>query len=104
MNVKVAYIHSSAADFGEDSKEYVHGPADIIVYLTNHEKYIASFFSYAHIQEIQREKSPLQENTNDLYFWNKNMILAKDCKIETVQKVIEHLIEEGDFWSAFEKF
>jgi hypothetical protein len=36
------------------------------------------------------------------YFWKKNMVLVKDCKLSTIKPVVMELLYEGEFQTAFE--
>ena len=55
MEPKVDRIFSSADAAEEGEMVNMEGPADIIVYLDNGEKFISSFFTCAGIQKMQKE-------------------------------------------------
>lgn len=103
MKLEVARIHSSASDQELDYENNKYAGADIIVYLTNNDKYIASFFSYTNFEAIQKENKKSGLNAGGLYFWYKNMVLVENFRTETVEKVVNHLLLEGDFTEVFEK-
>jgi len=69
---------------------------DVIVYLSNGAKYIASFSTFLKI-ESQR----LEYSQNGKYFWEKNMILIDNCEEGNIKMLVNHLLEEGDFLNVF---
>ena len=79
------------------------GNTDVIVQLDNKKKYIASFISYNHIDKINLEHAKNGEFLNGAYFWNKNMVLVKDCSLDIIEAIVKDLIDEGNFEEAFEK-
>ncbi|MCB0535490.1 MAG: hypothetical protein KDD14_25015 [Saprospiraceae bacterium] len=103
MEVKVDRIYSAAAGGGANGEEINGSPADIIVHLTNGDQYIASFFTYAKIEELRRLHRQNGAYLRGCYFWSKNMVLVEDCLPKTIEKIVEHLLEEGEFREAFEK-
>lgn len=74
---------------------------DVIVELTNDEKYIASFFAYKNIEILARKNKSNKAFLRGKYFWTKNMILIECCTLETITEVIEEMMEEGEFFLAF---
>jgi len=102
VNVLVKKVFLSS-DFAENSKDISSGGTDVIVVLTNGLKYVASFLPYVEIENIRKENMQSGELLSGLYYWGHNMVLVEDCKQKTVEKVVEHMIEEGDFLEAFRK-
>ncbi|MCB0842627.1 MAG: hypothetical protein KDE26_05090 [Bacteroidetes bacterium] len=37
------------------------------------------------------------------YFWAKDMVLVDNIERGTIKKIVEHLIEEGDFLDVFRR-
>ena len=74
---------------------------DVIVILDSGKKFIASFFSYKYLIEINHEHTKSGEFLNGNYFWDKNMVLVKDCSRDIIKPVVNDLIEEGNFEKAF---
>ena len=103
MNAEVVRIHSSAANKGENGEENTYGPTDVIVYLSNNETYIASFYSRSHIQGVLTDGWESNAAKSGVYFWGKNMVIAEDCSLKIIEKVVRHLMREGDFLEVFEK-
>ncbi len=102
MNFKVNKVLLSSDFETLNSINKNKGFTDVVVQLENEKKYIASFFSYNYVNEIRREHMKNGEFLNGSYFWNKNMVLVKDCSISTIKPVVQHLIDEGEFLEAFE--
>lgn len=66
-------------------------------------KYVASFFTYANIFELQAQHMKTGAYLHGKYFFSKNMVLIDECSRENVLKVVEDLLEEGDFWDVFRR-
>lgn len=101
MKLEVANIHSSVANSEPNSKEFIYGPADIIVVLSNNKKYLASFLSFRYLEEMFRKKLEGENSHPDLFFWSKSIVVVKNCRIETIERVVDHLLEEGEFLEVF---
>jgi len=90
--------NSRSDDLSSDEKGI-----DVIVQFRDGSKYVASFFKYEKlIPEVQRPKARYDQD-NLRYFWRKNMIIINDFRIDNIERVIQEMIEEGDFIQAFEK-
>ncbi len=76
---------------------------DVIVELNNGEKYIASFFSYDQVNQLKLKNKALGDYLSGTYFFVKNLVLVENCTEKLIKKVVQDLIDEGDFWNAFEK-
>ena len=89
-------------EFTQNSKDDVKTDStDVIVSLTNGEKYIASFFAYDNIRKQELHHQRTGEFLFGKYFQYENMILVADCSHQLIQEVIHHLIDEGNFKTAF---
>lgn len=66
-------------------------------------KYVAAFFTYANVADLQSRHVKTGEYLNGKYFYAKNMVLVDDCSLENVKTIVSHLVEEGDFRDAFRK-
>ncbi len=101
MEFKVNRIHLTAESSKEINYDPKNGNTDVVVFLRNGKKYLASFFAYANINEMRLQH---QKNGNFLdgdYFWDKNMVLVKDCSLNIIEPVVKDLIDEGNFQEAF---
>ena len=103
MSLSIHHIYSSAEEIGINQEEASKGPADIIVQLSDGYQYIASFVAYEQIGELRE----LHRHSGDFlygeYYWCKNLVIVADCRMDAVRRVVEHMLEEGDFRAAFEK-
>ncbi len=102
MGIKVKKIYLPSENQLGDSLDYM-GSTDVIVLSENHKKYVASFFTYANIEEKRRQNMKSGEYLDGLYFWDKNMIIVEECTLNTIQRVIDNLIDEGEFQEAFKQ-
>lgn len=112
MDAKIRELYLSA-QFGknEQSADYKTGNTDVIVSLENRTeageiqttKYLASFFTYHNIGELQNQHQATGEFLKGKYFFSKNMLLIDECSFENVKLIIQDLIEEGNFQEVFFK-
>ena len=80
-----------------------HMNTDVIVYLNNGEKYVASLFTFKKIESQRLEHTQDGNYLKGKYFWEKNMILIDYCDENNIRMLINHLLDEGDFLDVFEK-
>lgn len=92
MEPEVKHIYCSAPP-GEES-----APADVVVTMTNGDRYAASFIPYACIAGLLKPKAD-----GSAYFWGKHLVLVPDCKQETVEGVVKAMVEEGELGEGFER-
>lgn len=97
MGLKVDRIYCSANEEAPDE-----GFADVVVHLDNGRQYIAAFFTYAYVEGLRQTRGLNNTSRRPLYFWRKNMVLVEECGLESVRKVVQSLIDEGEFLEAFE--
>ena len=102
MSFKINKVLLSSDFESTKNSSKINGNTDVIVQMKDEKKYISSFFSYNFIEKITKENMKNGEFLNGSYFWKKNMVLVKDCSLRTIQTVIQHLIDEGEFQEAFE--
>lgn len=102
-------IEESIAE--EEHMDFMDCCTDVIVVIEEEEnngqkvleKYIATFFSFDHINTINRQHFRSGEFLDGTYFFAKNMLLINNCSYINVRKIINHLIEEGNFKDVFKK-
>lgn len=66
-------------------------------------RYVATFFTFKYIQNLQHIYAEEGEYLNGSYFFSKNMLIINKCTYQNVITVINHLIEEGNFIDVFRK-
>ncbi|MEM7374094.1 MAG: hypothetical protein AAF587_36210 [Bacteroidota bacterium] len=101
MEIQKVFLTSEFNSLDKETPFNTH--TDVIVELQNNEKFIASFFTFQNITNIQQDHIKSGEFLRGKYFWSRNMILIDRCTRENVMVVIKHLIEEGDFPLVFQK-
>ena len=101
--VKIEDLYLSIENNSNPKFDEWNDNTDVIVYLDNGEKYIASFFTYKNIERLTEEHRKSGEYLAGKYFWIEHMVLIEKCSREFIQQVVEHLINEGDFYDTFRK-
>lgn len=99
----IAGIYLSSESREKYFAEKPEGITDVVVEFESGEQFIASFFSYQKVWEMRKEYVETGKFLNGSYFWASEMILIDNCEKSTIRKVVEHLLEEGDFLNAFMK-
>lgn len=103
MSFEVKKIFLSSQFTPKSPNENPTENTDVIVWLTNGDKYVASFFTFMKLEKLQRLHSKTGDFMGGKYFWEKNMLLIDDVEESNIKSVVYHLIQEGDFLSVFEK-
>lgn len=101
MELRVKRIHLTADSSIDHTNGSCQGNTDVIVYLENGKKFIASFFTYSNILDMQIHHQLDGTYQNGSYFWDRNMVLVKDCTLQIIEPVVNDLIDEGNFREAF---
>ena len=100
MELKIRRIFIPNQDHG-DATTGDPGSTDVIVLSENGSKYVASFFTYDNVEEQRRQNNHNGEYMDGLYFWDKNMVIVEECSLPTIRKVVQYMIDEGEFQEAF---
>lgn len=103
MCTKIKSIYLSADEQGSEDISQKTDLTDVIVCMENGEKMVASFFTYQYLANWRKNQQHAVENMYGKYFWAPNMLLVDDCSLENINRVIQHLIEEGDFSLIFKR-
>ncbi len=93
---------SGISEQGEDV-DFEDTNTDVIVVLSNGQKYIAAFFTLKNVENMNLQNEATGRKLDGKYFWAKNMVLIDRCDPESVEAVVKDLIEEGDFKEVFER-
>ena len=101
--MKIEEIYLSIEKQAIDDFDACNENTDVIVVMDNDAKYIASFFTYRNIEKLKKEHRQSGEYLSGKYFRVDNMVLVECCNKENVRKVVEYLIDEGDFQKAFRR-
>ncbi len=81
--------------------DYSNHNTDVVVQFVNGKKYIATFFTYQNIKDLQAQHQESGEYLSGKYFWTNNMLLIDNCSRESITTVVEDLLEEGEFHHIF---
>lgn len=76
---------------------------DVLVRLDSQETYRASFYTLEDLIAIRTSCKEKGENLGGMYFWSNSMILIERRDKSLIRRVIEELMEKGDFFESFEK-
>jgi hypothetical protein len=79
------------------------GSTDVIVTLHDGSRYVATFFTYESIRRITHKNQATSECLAGKYFWASDMILIDKLDRESIEVVIQDLLQSGDFYSSFSR-
>ena len=109
MCFKIRKLYLSDEPRGDGMDDAENFNTDVIAIVEEGEidqrtvKYVASFFTYANIFELQSQHMKTGEFLNGKYFFSKNMLLIDNCSMENVLRVVHELLEEGTFKEVFRR-
>jgi len=85
----------------------LEGSTDVIAYVeenkTIHE-YVATVFTYDEIQAQKEHNAKQGIYLDGMYFFKKNLLIVESCTYSALVKIVNHLIQEGDFLTVFRKY
>ncbi|WP_299888814.1 hypothetical protein [uncultured Lacinutrix sp.] len=81
----------------------INDNSDVIVTFENGDKYVATFFTYENINWLRQKNQKTGECLNGKYFFVTDLILIEKLNREEILKIINHLIDEDEFFKAFNK-
>ncbi|WP_258101701.1 hypothetical protein [Marinoscillum pacificum] len=100
---KLKNIWIEAEEWVEGQWNYDNNNTDVIVTLTNGERYVGSFFTYSNIKELKNKNQRTGENLNGKYLWSSDMILIDKCSRQDIEQVIDELLKQDELTSVFSK-
>lgn len=100
---KINKIFLSNAPGGKGKAPEVIDHTDVIVRFSDGEIYVAAFFTYEGLLLIRERHQSSGEFLNGAYFWAESLLVIDRCSPENVERVVRHLLDEGDFLSVFRK-
>jgi len=74
---------------------------DVIVTLSNEERWIATFFTYHNVLSLVERYKQSGECLHGKYFWGSDMVLVDEISRNNIETIIHHLIITGEFQSIF---
>ena len=110
MYIKIVGLFLTAeseSDYGIRDCNY--GNTDVVVHIEEEDyygikrikKYIATFYTYNNIFEMKADHQKSGEYLKGKYFFFKNMLLIDNYSKESINEVVNNLIDEGDFNDVF---
>jgi hypothetical protein len=74
---------------------------DVVVEFESGERYSATFFTLASIQERMNHFAKTGECSSGTYFWASDLIVVRQLTPETVSRTVSDLIEQNQLGEAF---
>ena len=108
MSCQLMELHFSS-DFGVPdggSDDQIQESTDIIAYVKENDvisKYSATAFTYDEISAQRMRNRRSGDYLNGTYFFKNNLLIVENCNRSTLEAVVNHLIQEGDFLTVFNK-
>jgi len=81
--------------------DFENDNTDVIVTFNNKKRYVACFFTLKNVEKLLSNWKQSGECLSGKYFWASDFILIDRCSRLDIEKVIYHLIIEGDFENIF---
>ena len=103
MNEKIKEIFLTKDQKQEACEDTKNCHTDVIIVFGNGDTFGAPFFSLKGIKKINEENKKSGEFLFGKYFWAERMVIVGSCEMREIRAVIDHLIDEGDFYKVFEK-
>ncbi|MBG9944391.1 hypothetical protein ABE237_17045 [Brevibacillus formosus] len=86
-----------------ESQQKNDNNVDVIVTLPDRTRWWGTFFTYQNIETLRRKNKNTGENLSGTYLWSINMVIVEDVSRETIEKVVDELIREGDLQTIMAK-
>jgi hypothetical protein len=77
---------------------------DVEVTLADGSRFGATFFTVKNVERLFQKNRATGECAGGIYLWAANMILVQQLTREVIQKAVEDLLDNDEFYSAFSKF
>lgn len=104
MNYSKRYIWIEAEEWLVGSWDCYDVNSDVIVVFPDRSKWIASLFTYKNIETLRQKNIKTGEWMDGSIFWSSDMVLIDFISRERVEQLINHLIREDEFQSAFTRY
>lgn len=103
MDEQLERIVLSVEMSGRTDIDYEHEHTEVIVQFRNGDVYVAPFFPFRSLERLRQEQQVAGEQLDGKYVWVERMVLVEHCRPELIEQVVEDLMREGDFFTAFRK-
>lgn len=104
MNYSDRYMWIEADEWLEDSWDRNDCNTDVIVVFRDRSKWIASLFTYQNVETLRKKNIQTGECMSGTYFWSSDMVLIDVISRESIELLIDHLIEHDNFKSVFNRY
>ena len=84
-------------------KEFTDDNVDVIVTFSDGRRFVGSFFTYDNIMTLTEKNRRTGELLSGKYFWSSDLILIDRVDRKSIEAVIDDLIKEGYFDTAFKE-
>jgi hypothetical protein len=101
--LEVLHIWIEAEEWAEGEWNTDDANLDVVVTMSDHSKWTATFFTYKNIQSLREKNNKSGECLHGAYLWGSNMILIDIASRERICKVVMDLIKGDEFDSVFTK-
>jgi len=81
----------------------INDNSDVIITFKDNTRFIASFFTYTNIEYLRQKNKRTGECLDGRYFWASDIIIVDKINRKEITEIIQHLIEENEFESIFDK-
>jgi hypothetical protein len=68
---------------------------DVVVTLPDRTRWWGTFFTYKNIESLRQKDKETGECLSGTYLWAVNMIICEDVSRETIEKVVDDLLDKG---------
>lgn len=86
---------------GSKELNLINDNVDVEVLLDNGKRYAATFFTIKNIVSILNRYKKTKECCSGSYFWASDMIIVDSLDENVINKTIQDLIKNEEFYTAF---
>ena len=77
---------------------------DVVVTFADGARWVATFVAYAHVATLVARNRESGDNLGGRYLWASDLVLVDTTARATVEAVVDDLLRDGGFESAFTPF
>ncbi|WP_409295370.1 hypothetical protein V1498_18815 [Peribacillus sp. SCS-26] len=98
------HIWISAEEWAAEEWNIEDVNVDVVITFPDRSKWIATFFTYKNIETLRKKNTRTGECMGGSYFWASDMVLIDRVSRERINEVIDFLIANEEFESAFTRY
>lgn len=103
MRIKQISILSESQGPIMGGEKNINDNSDVYVDFDNGEKYVGTFFTYQNIEWLRNKNIKTGECLNGKFFWASNMIIVDNLERQTIELIINELIDKSEFKLIFSR-